>query len=49
MSKAGPAIKIESIPMGDAVEALLLTRPFSGASANELRGVDRVERIVAKS
>ena len=49
MSKAEPAIKIESIPMGDAVEALLLTRPFSGASANELRGVDRVERIVAKS
>ncbi len=52
MNGDGQAVLIESVPMGQMVEALRRTRPFAETSTEVLKkalaGVDTVERVTAK-
>ena len=46
---SGDAIQIEPICLRDAADALPRTRIFAGTPMEALRGVERVERVRAKS
>ena len=47
MSKIGPMVEIESIPLREVAAALRETRPFAETNVEVLSGVERVERVTA--
>jgi signal transduction histidine kinase len=49
MSEDGKSIQVEPILLSDVGDALLRTRPFSGTAVQELLGVQRAERVIAKA
>jgi signal transduction histidine kinase len=42
-------LQFESIPLREVGEALRQTRPFAETNLEDLRGVDRVDRVIAKA
>jgi signal transduction histidine kinase len=49
MNESTQAIKVEPIVLKDVADALQHTRIFSGTSFDSIRGVERVERVTAKT
>jgi signal transduction histidine kinase len=49
MSHGGQPIEVQSVPLPEVAEALSQTRPFSETSFDDLRGVDRVDRVMARA
>ncbi|HVZ83093.1 MAG TPA: ATP-binding protein [Terracidiphilus sp.] len=45
MSEAGKPVEVETVALSELAEALYKTHPFAETRIDELRGVDRVERI----
>lgn len=49
MNDGEQPIQIESIPLREVAEALRRTLPFAETDVSQLRGIGRVERVVAKA
>ncbi|HEY1159863.1 MAG TPA: ATP-binding protein [Terracidiphilus sp.] len=49
MSQAGQPIEVQSVPLREVAEALSQTRPFAETSFDDVRGVDRVDRVTARA
>ena len=49
MSQNGQPVEIESVPLQEVAQALLLTRPFAETTLDALRGLDSVDRVTARA